>query len=92
MSIYESIMLICFGSAWPFSIYHSWHSRQTGGKSLLFLYIVLLGYAAGVMHKLRYNYDGVIWLYALNSAMVAADIVLYYRNRRIERAVSVGNA
>lgn len=92
MSIYEAVMLVCFGSAWPFSIYRSWRSRQTGGKSVVFLYIVLFGYAAGVMHKLRYNYDGIIWLYLLNSVMVTADIMIYYRNRRREGRAAVGNA
>ncbi|MEW6593482.1 MAG: hypothetical protein AB1413_01290 [Thermodesulfobacteriota bacterium] len=85
MSFFEILMLVCFGAAWPFSIARSWRSRMTGGKSLPFLYIVLIGYLAGILHKIFFSYDPVIFLYALNGLMVATDIGLYYRNRRLER-------
>jgi hypothetical protein len=84
MSIFEIIMLLCFGLAWPFSIYKSWKSRETNGKSVLFLFIVVVGYLAGILHKLLYSRDGVVFLYLLNSLMVSADIALYYRNRRYQ--------
>jgi hypothetical protein len=80
VSIYEMIMLVCFGSAWPFSIYKSYKSRQNAGKSITFLFIVLAGYAAGIVHKLLYSHDAVIYLYILNTLMVFADILLFYRN------------
>lgn len=80
MSAFEIVMLICFGAAWPASIYKSWRSKQTAGKSVLFLFLVLIGYASGVMHKLMYNYDGVIYLYIANFVMVAIDILLYWYN------------
>ncbi len=86
MSVYEIIMLVCFGSAWPFALVKSWRSRQTGGKSLFFLIIVFVGYTSGVIHKYLHSRDLVIFLYALNAFMVGADIVLYARNRRIEKA------
>ena len=84
MSLFEILMLICFGAAWPFSIVRSYRSRMTGGKSLPFLYIVLLGYAAGILHKIFFSYDLVIFLYGVNGMMVATDIALYHRNRRLE--------
>jgi hypothetical protein len=40
-------MLVCFGAAWPASIYRSWTSRTVAGKSLVFLIIVFAGYIAG---------------------------------------------
>ena len=46
----------------------------------MFLWMVLIGYAAGVMHKLIYNFDGVIYLYMFNGIMVLIDLALYYRN------------
>ena len=85
MSPYEIVMLLCFGAAWPFSIAHSWRARATRGKSVTFLWIVLIGYLAGILHKLTYQFDRVVYLYALNAAMVAADTLLYYRNARLER-------
>lgn len=83
MSPFEIIMLLCFGAAWPFSIYKSYKSRKNTGKSVAFLYVVILGYIAGILHKLIYNYDAVIFLYALNCVMVTTDILLYYRNKRL---------
>ena len=80
-SIFEILMLVCFGAAWPFSIYRSARSRAVAGKSPLFLVVVLVGYVAGILHKLVYRYDYVIFLYALNGCMVLTDIVLYFRNR-----------
>jgi uncharacterized membrane protein YbjE (DUF340 family) len=85
MSHFEIIMLICFGAAWPFSIFRSWKSRSTKGKSLLFMLIVLCGYVAGVLHKIYFDNDLVIYLYALNFLMVSIDVVLYLRNRSLEK-------
>lgn len=74
-------MLICFGLAWPFSIYKSYTSRTNKGKSLLFLIVVFAGYVSGTFHKIYYNMDPVILLYMLNGLMVLVDIALFYRNR-----------
>jgi hypothetical protein len=82
MSIYEIIMLACFGSAWPFSIYRSWKSKSVKGKSLVFLLIVLAGYLAGILHKVFFNYDNVIYLYIMNFSLVTIDMALYLRNRK----------
>ena len=84
MSFFEIVMLVCFGAAWPFSIYKSYTSKRNNGKSVIFLFIIALGYIAGIIHKLLHSYDLVIFLYALNCIMVSADIVLYFRNRRWE--------
>ena len=83
MSPFEIIMQLCFGAAWPFSIYKSYKSRKNTGKSIVFLYVVVAGYIAGILHKIIYSYDPVIFLYALNSIMVTVDILLYYRNKKI---------
>lgn len=82
MSVFEIVMLICFGAAWPFSIYRSYRSKSVNGKSLLFLLIVLLGYVAGIFHKMFVHYDRVIYLYIVNFTLVAVDAALYLRNRR----------
>lgn len=89
MSIFEIIMLVCFGMAWPFSIYKSWRTREVGSKSLIFLFALLVGYVAGILHKLFFLMDGVIVLYALNGTMVSIDIALTIRNRmyQIRRSV-----
>jgi len=81
VSIFEIIMVLCFGAAWPFSIYKSYKSCSVEGKSLLFLLVIFVGYVSGILHKIFYNYDSVIYLYTLNMIMVGIDILLYIRNR-----------
>ena len=81
MSPFEIAMLVCFGLAWPFSIYKSATTREVGSKSMVFLFALLLGYIAGVIHKIFYLYDPVIFLYILNGTMVSIDIALTIRNR-----------
>jgi hypothetical protein len=92
MSPFEIAMLVCFGAAWPVSIWKSIRTRQVDGKSLPFLVIVLVGYGAGILHKLLYKFDLVIYLYGLNAAMVATDIVLYLRNRLYHMRLSLAAA
>ena len=92
MSVLEIAMLVCFGAAWPVSIWKSVRTRQVAGKSLFFLVIVLVGYGAGILHKLIYQFDLVIYLYALNALMVSIDIVLYLRNRLYHIRVSLSSA
>ncbi|WP_407305585.1 hypothetical protein [Desulfosporosinus sp. SB140] len=88
MSIFEIIMLVCFGAAWPLSIYKSYTSRSTKGKSLSFLIVILVGYVAGILHKIFNQYDAVVYLYLLNFFMVLADLLIYLRNSRIAAASS----
>lgn len=92
MSPFEIIMLVCFGMAWPFSIYKSYTTREVGSKSLVFLVALLVGYVAGVLHKVFYLYDPVVFLYVLNGAMVAIDIGLYVRNRVYQIQTSAEDA
>ena len=81
--IFESIMLICFGCSWPISIYKSYTSKSNEGKSVFFLYVILLGYISGVVFQYLDSpkVDYVFYLFFLNMFMVAIDIGLYYRNK-----------
>ena len=83
MSVFEITMLICFGASWPLAIYKTVKAKNPVGKSVPFLYLVLIGYIAGCMHKVYFNFDKVFWLYTLNSMMVLVDLILthYYINR-----------
>jgi hypothetical protein len=82
----EAGMLICFGIAWPVDIYKTLRTRQVAGKSIGFMLIVLLGYVCGMAAKFYRASQGeppetVTWLYALNSVLVAVDILVYLRFR-----------
>lgn len=82
MSVFEIIMLLCFGAAWPFSIYKSLKTKSVKGKSAVFLFILMIGYLSGIFHKLFYCYDKVLFLYILNFLMVFADFILYCKNKK----------
>lgn len=88
MGIFEFLMLVCFGASWPFSIAKSLKSRSTKGKSIGFLLLIELGYAFGIVHKVLYNFNWVTYVYAILFLVVATDVVLYFRNRRLERAAA----
>lgn len=79
--IFESIMLLCFGAAWPFSICHQLKTKKSHGKSVYFLAIVLAGYVSGMLFKISGNIDKVFILYVLNFLMVALDLVLTLKYR-----------
>ena len=83
--VFEAIMILCFGAAWPFSIMRSYKSRTNRGKSLFFLCIVDFGYACGVIHKVYWSYDIVLWLYVANLIMVTIDLFLYARNHKLDK-------
>jgi hypothetical protein len=68
MSPFEITMLVCFGASWPFSIHRVWRAKCATGKSIVFLSLILIGYLAGVLHKVCYSPDPVVGLYELNAA------------------------
>ncbi len=80
-SIYEILMLICFGASWPFAVAKTYKTKNVKGKSIFFLTLILIGYGCGIAHKMFYHYDIVIYLYALNGLFVFADFVLWFKYR-----------
>jgi len=85
MMVFEIMMLVCFGFAWPTSIYKSLKSKSVEGKSVLFLYVIIAGYIFGILHKIFNDPDFVVFLYALNALMVFVDLMLYYKNKKLSR-------
>ncbi|MDR2134744.1 MAG: hypothetical protein LBP27_06510 [Treponema sp.] len=68
------------------NIIKSFRVRTARGKSLAFLCFIEFGYVCGIMSKLlsdRVNY--VFIFYVLNLVMVGVDLILYFRNRRLDR-------
>ncbi len=83
MSVFEIVMLVCFGVSWPISIAKSLRTKMVKGKSPGFMAVICVGYLSGMLHKAFYSLDWVIALYALNFVMVAVDLGLYfYYSRR----------
>ena len=89
MSIFEAVMIISFGVAWPNSLIKYWKSKTAKGKSLPFMLIIVLGYLSGIVNKIVYSRDIIIVFYVINLLMVLADVVLYFRNRKIDIAADL---
>ncbi len=82
----ETIMIICFGLSWPNNVMKSIHSRTAKGKSLPFLLLVEIGYIAGIIGKIiSHTWNLATIFYFINFAMVLADILLYFRNAKLDR-------
>ena len=82
-SVWEVIMMVCFGFSWPFAIVKTIRAKNPAGKSYLFLTLIIVGYAAGCIHKIIHKMDWVFALYVINALMVATDMVLclYYQHK-----------
>ena len=98
--ILEIIMIVSFGASWPLNVMKSWRARTTKGKSLPFLLLIFFGYIAGIASKLvnevyMANFAEkwyVLFFYCLNLIMVGADLILYVRNSRLDKARELENA
>ena len=97
--IFEMAMIICFGVSWPLNVIKSYRARTTKGKSLAFLICIFIGYIAGIISKLSNpGYMAaisskwyVLFFYVLNFVMVSADIVLYFRNKKLDKEREAAN-
>ncbi len=91
VTIFESIMLICFGISWPIAVWKSYTSRSTKGKSIIFTSAIIIGYLAGITGKiLGGNVNYVVFLYLLNLCFVSVDFALYFINKKRERLTIKG--
>jgi len=85
-SIFESIMLICFGLSWPLNVIKAYRARTARGTSLPFILLIITGYIAGIIAKLvagQVNY--VLIVYLLNLAIVSVNVLVYFRNVSLDR-------
>ncbi len=85
MSYFEIGMLVCFGASWPFNVIKTYTTKSAKGKSFVFLWLIFIGYLSGILHKIYFLYDNVIWLYVFNAVLVLADMVLAYMYRAREK-------
>lgn len=86
VQVFEMMMLVCFGLSWPFNIAKSLRSRTAKGKSVLFEIMIIIGYFFGVAGKLiGGNITYVLAFYALDILLVSTDLILTFRNRKLDR-------
>ena len=91
--ILEIIMILSFGASWPLNVIKSYKARTAKGKSVAFLCLIFFGYIAGITSKfMNEAYMAafsqkwyVLFFYFLNLFMVGIDLVLYFRNRMLDK-------
>ena len=91
--ILEIIMIVSFGASWPLNVIKSYKARTAKGKSLAFLCLIFFGYIAGIASKfMNEAYMEafsekwyVLFFYFLNLLMVGIDLVLYFRNKMLDK-------
>ena len=89
----EITMIVSFGASWPLNVIKSYKARTAKGKSLAFLCLIFFGYIAGIASKfLNEAYMAsigekwyVLFFYFLNLIMVGIDLILYFRNRALDK-------
>jgi len=89
----EIIMIVSFGFSWPANVIKSYKARTTKGKSLMFLILIEFGYVAGIASKfVRSDFSQwfsnswyVLIFYILNFIMVGCDLILYVRNKKLDK-------
>lgn len=87
-SLFEAIMLICFGFSWPMNVVKAYKSRTAKSTSLPFILLIISGYIAGITAKIvsgQINY--VLVVYLINLAIVSLNIVVYIRNKRLDKQI-----
>jgi hypothetical protein len=79
-------MLVSFGLAWPANILNSLRVKSSRGRTPVFLIIVIIGYAFGLLAKVVSNtVNYVAIFYLINMAMVSFDTYLYFRYRAMDK-------
>ena len=86
-SIFETLMIVSFGISWPVNVSKAIRSRSTKGKSIMFDYFILAGYICGLISKfMTHTFNLAFYFYFPNIIMVTSDIILYYRNKKLDAA------
>ena len=91
--ILEIVMILSFGASWPLNVIKSYKARTAKGKSVMFLLLIFFGYIAGITSKfMNEAYMAqfaekwyVLFFYFLNLIMVGIDLILYFRNRALDK-------
>ncbi len=87
-SIFETIMLVCFGLSWPLNVIKAYKARTAKGTSLPFLLLIITGYFGGIAAKVvngQFNY--VLIVYLINLSIVLVNLAIYVRNAALDNRV-----
>ncbi len=85
-TVFEGIMIFCFGVSWPAAVIKTFKTKSVEGISAVFLWFIFTGYISGVFLKISGTMvsgyiNPVIGLYIFNLVMVGTELVFYYKYR-----------
>jgi len=87
----ETLMILSFGISWPLNAWKAWKARTAKAISLPFYLLIFGGYIAGIASNIiraaegTYQYNYVFFFYILNLLMVGIAILVYFRNRALDK-------
>lgn len=91
--ILEFLMILSFGLSWPMKVLRSYRSRTAKGTSVTFTILIAIGYICGIISKIMKIaageipvYNPAFIMYWPNIIFVTADIILYFRNKKLDAA------
>ena len=83
----EATMLICFGLSWPINLMKNIKAPTAKSMSLKFILLIIFGYVAGISAKLiTHQFNYVLIVYILNILIVGLNLVVYFINKRKDKA------
>lgn len=96
-TIFEIVMVLCFGASWPFNIVRAYKARTTKGTSLQFTILIGIGYVGGILSKIFASADqgAGYWepltvlafvFYIINLCMILTALAIYFRNKKLDAA------
>lgn len=82
-TIFESLMILCFGISWPISVMKMLKTKSIEGKSVVFSFFIWFGYCFGILGKvLSHSLNYSLFFYLMNFCVVSFDIFLYFRIKK----------
>lgn len=96
-TIFEIVMVLCFGASWPFNIIRAYKARTAKGTSLQFTLLIGTGYVGGILSKIfaAIHTGAGYWnalkilafvFYFINLFMILTALVIYFRNKKLDAA------
>ena len=90
--LFEALMLVCFGFSWPLNVIKAYKARTAKGTSLAFIFLIITGYIAGITAKfINHQFNYVLAVYFLNLAIVMMNVLVYIRNKGLDKKAAAKN-
>lgn len=84
--LFEAGMLVCFGFSWPINVVKAYRAGTAKSTSLAFICLIITGYILGIGAKMiNHQFNYVLAVYILNLVIVFSNVLVYFRNRALDK-------